>query len=69
MEGKRGALLKRKEPDITQDLSRPNATAIGMTWGFNAVGGLALVLYVVPALLFNSLPDPQPAVPYDRPSG
>lgn len=31
MEGKRGAELERKEPDMTQDLSRPNATAIGMT--------------------------------------
>ena len=37
-------------------LAAPLATAIGMTWGFHVVGGLGLILYIVPALLFSKLP-------------
>jgi hypothetical protein len=37
-------------------LAPPIAVAIGMTWGFNAAGSIALMLYVVPALLFGHLP-------------
>ncbi len=37
-------------------LAAPLAIAIGMTWGFGIVGGLALALYIVPALLFANLP-------------
>ncbi len=35
----------------------PIATAIGMTWGFHVAGGLAMLLYLVPVLLFSKLPS------------
>lgn len=37
-------------------LAAPLATAIGMTWGFTIAGALAMVLYLVPAILFLKLP-------------
>jgi len=37
-------------------LAAPLATAIGMSWGFQVSGGLGLLLYVVPMLLFSKLP-------------
>ena len=37
-------------------LAPPIAIAVGMTWGFNAAGTMALALYGVPALLFDRLP-------------
>jgi hypothetical protein len=33
-------------------MAAPAAIAIGMTWGFHVAGGAALVLYLVPLLLF-----------------
>lgn len=37
-------------------LAPPIAVAVGMTWGFNAAGTMALALYGVPVLLFDRLP-------------
>ncbi len=37
-------------------LAAPLATAIGMTWGFTIAGALAMVLYLVPTILFLKLP-------------
>jgi hypothetical protein len=37
-------------------LAPPIAIAIGMTWGFNAAGTIALALYIVPGVLFDRLP-------------
>lgn len=39
-------------------LAAPLATAVGMSWGFRTVGVLALILYVIPAMLFVKLPAP-----------
>ena len=38
-------------------LAAPLATAIGMSWGFQLSGGLGLLLYAVPMLLFSKLPS------------
>jgi hypothetical protein len=37
-------------------LAVPLATALGMTWGFNVVAALALLLYVMPTVLYVKLP-------------
>ena len=42
-------------------LAVPAATAIGMSAGYSVAGGIALLLYFVPALLFAKLPTGKPA--------
>jgi hypothetical protein len=37
-------------------VAAPVAVAIGMTWGYTCAGVLALLLYLVPAILFTRLP-------------